>query len=224
MAKDSDVSHVMLPKGKLAVFVVPATEQDKLRRRIYQQNRRNAAKASMIERIEVSVRERFEKLSEDASTPVDAAQIEIAVKDTVTKLTGSKKKRKHAASEDSVIEPSGRAIKVSEGRPKSYSTDSSRIIRWTPDQKHFIWTTFKEFHRLPDGDEGDNQAVILITKGGKNCGYADIVKLISRQRPAEYSEQLNRQNLNKLLQLLSKDRQKSFVGRNQASCSAVGEV
>ena len=87
------------------VLFIPATEQDKLRSRIYQQNRRNAVKASLIERIEVLVRENFEKLSEDASTPVDVAQIEIAVKDTVTKLTGSKKKRKHAASEDSVIEP-----------------------------------------------------------------------------------------------------------------------
>ncbi len=34
LAKDSHVSHVMLPKGKLAVFVIPATEKDKLRRRI----------------------------------------------------------------------------------------------------------------------------------------------------------------------------------------------
>ena len=75
------------------VLFIPATEQDKLRSRIYQQNRRNAVKASLIERIEVLVRENFEKLSEDASTPVDVAQIEIVVKDTVTKLTGSKKKR-----------------------------------------------------------------------------------------------------------------------------------
>ena len=29
---NSDVSHVMLPKGKLAVFVIPATEKDKLRK------------------------------------------------------------------------------------------------------------------------------------------------------------------------------------------------
>ncbi len=97
LAKDPDVSHVMLLKGKLAVFVISATEKDKLRRRIYQRNRSNAAKASLIEKIEVSVRERFEKLSEDASIPVDAAKIEIAVKDTVTKLTGSEKKRKLAA-------------------------------------------------------------------------------------------------------------------------------
>ena len=34
LAKDSDVTHVMLPKGKLAVFVIPATEKGNLRRRI----------------------------------------------------------------------------------------------------------------------------------------------------------------------------------------------
>ena len=44
IAKDSDFSHVMHPKGKLAVWVVPATEKDKARRKIYQQKRRDEAK------------------------------------------------------------------------------------------------------------------------------------------------------------------------------------
>ena len=44
IAKDSDFSHVMHPKGKLAVWVVPATEKDKARRKIYQQKRSDEAK------------------------------------------------------------------------------------------------------------------------------------------------------------------------------------
>jgi hypothetical protein len=102
----------------------------------------------------------------------------------VTKVTASKK-GKRPAPKDS--EPDGRATKVSAGRPKSYSTHSSRMIRWTPDQKHFIWPAFKQFKRFPDDDDGDSEAVKLISKGGKYFGYADVVKLISRHRFAEYS-------------------------------------
>jgi hypothetical protein len=36
IAKDSDSSHVLHQKGKLSVWVVPATERDKARRKIYQ--------------------------------------------------------------------------------------------------------------------------------------------------------------------------------------------
>jgi hypothetical protein len=63
IAKDSDLSHVMHPKGKLAVWVVPATEKDKLRRKIYQEKRRDEAKVVGRERIEKSVRENFDDCS-----------------------------------------------------------------------------------------------------------------------------------------------------------------
>ncbi len=53
----------MHPKGKLAVWVVPATEKDKLRRKIYQQKRRDEAKVVEHERIEKSVREIFDDCS-----------------------------------------------------------------------------------------------------------------------------------------------------------------
>ncbi len=49
----------MHSKGKLAVWVVPATEKDKLGRKIYQQKRRDEAKVVERERIEKSVLENF---------------------------------------------------------------------------------------------------------------------------------------------------------------------
>ena len=62
-------------KGRLAVWVVPTTEKYKARRKIYQQKRRDQAKVVECERIEKSVRESFEALSQAASAPVKAVQI-----------------------------------------------------------------------------------------------------------------------------------------------------
>jgi hypothetical protein len=71
------------------------------------------------------------------------------------------KKRKLVASKD--LKLCGRTPKVIEGRLETYSTDSSRI-KWTADQKHFIWTTFKDYHCHTDGDKGGKIADMLILK------------------------------------------------------------
>jgi hypothetical protein len=46
IAKDFDSSHVLHPKGKLSVWVVPPTERDKAQRKIYKQKRRDEAKVA----------------------------------------------------------------------------------------------------------------------------------------------------------------------------------
>ena len=55
----------MCPTGKLAVFVVPATQKDRERRKLYLKYRRLAEKAVNNSSVERMARESFDKLSED---------------------------------------------------------------------------------------------------------------------------------------------------------------
>jgi hypothetical protein len=173
-AINSDKSKSISPKGHLSVWK-DHTSENKVRRKLEQQARRDTANAALLARIESTCREYIAKLNKASENAVDIEAA--AVEDADKELTKPKKEGKLAA---------------------------SRRTKWTHDQRQYIWTSFKDFHRLSATENGDKAAVALIKKGGIYCRYAELANKISGQRASEYSGILNRQNLNKLLQLMAK--------------------
>jgi hypothetical protein len=217
-AIESNASKIMPPKGHMKVWRDHLSDKDKLRRRVSDKRRRDAAHANLDARIEITVRKYVDKHSK-AST--DSVDVEAAVDESVDELTKLKKSKKAVSRKDS--ESQGRTTKITGIRPLTYSSAAvSGKTKWTADQRFYVWNAFKDFHFLSPSDNGDKAAVDLISKGGSACRYAELVKVISRQRPAEFGGGiLNRQNLNKMLGLMAKNPTTAFVGRKCTLPTAV---